>query len=752
VASRSDDTSQVGDDQDDGESTPSASDSESGNGTDDSKDDDIRVEAKARLILAEEAETEIRKLALEDLEFIAGKQWHLEDEEARRQDGRPCLTINRLPTFVNQVANDQRMNRPAIKVNPLDNIGSEETAEVIQGMIRHIEYDSNAEAAYDTAFESAVSGGLGYWRYLTAYADPLSFNQEIQVKRIRNPLSVYFDPYSQEPDGSDANWAFIVDDLSKDDYKAKFPHSELARPDADWTSIGNDQAAWVREDSCRVAEYYFKETHEETIHLLSDGVTVRAKDLKAHMAAAAKVPGMNVRIEKTRKTNVPVVKWLKLNGVEILEKTDWLGSYIPIVPVYGTERYINGKRILESVIRHAKDPQRMYNYWKSAETETIALAPRAPFIGAEGQFEGYEAQWKTANKRNHPYLTYKLVTSAGEPLPPPQRQSFEPAVQAISQAAQMAGDDLKSTTGIYDAGMGAQGNETSGVAIQNRGAQIQTSTFHFVDNLKRSMRHGGRILAELIPKVYDTAMSQRLIGSDGEQKIVQINQPTTDDSGKKVIYTLDQGRYDATIDTGPSFATRRQEAAAGMISIAQVYPKLMDVAGDIFVKAQDWTYAQEISDRIKKTLPPGLADDGKQEPIPAKAQAQMQQMQQMIQQLSQHLNQKSQIIEQKAIESSMKKMELEHDERIELAKIQADIEINLAKLKSQSAQVLLGHQVKELMQREKMLGMDSKIGSDDPYADTDYDSQPAGAPGAPAGQGTQPPTGGQSPGQPMGTP
>lgn len=696
----------------------------------------ILDEAQARFTLAEEAESEIRKLALEDLNFRAGKQWPDNIEQDRNRDGRPCLVINRLPQFVQQVTNDQRQNRPAIKVHPVDSTADVETAKIIQGLIKHIEYNSNAEVAYDTAFESAAIGGFGYWRLITDFVDANSFDQEILIKRIRNPFSVFFDPYASEPDGSDASWAFIIDDLPPDEYKLRYPDSELAQAGADWAGIGNNLPGWVKSDSVRIAEYFYKETKDEIIHLLSTGESVRDADLQSRIMAAASAK-IQVEVVRSRKTRIPVIKWCKINGIEILEQTEWPGIHIPIVPVYGAELFVDGKRILESVIRNAKDSQRMYNYWASAETEAIALAPRTPFIVAEGQIEGYEEHWKTANRRNHAYLPYKPTTASGQMAPPPQRQSFEPAVQAITSARMVAADDLKATTGIYDASLGAQSQDTSGIAIQRRNTQAQTSNFHYVDNLTRSLRHTGRILVDLIPKIYDTARAARIIGDDGEQKVVTINQKFNDESGKEVLYPLDAGRYDVTVDTGPSFASKRQEAAASMLSLAQSYPQIMGLAGDLLVKNMDWPGSQEIAERIKKTLPPGLAEDPKQAQIPPQAQAQMQQMQMMIKQLTEHLHAASQVIE-------TKKLDLEHRERVEIMKLQVEAEIQLAKMGSESNMELLKHQVNEITQRLSLLDNDVPIGANDPGLDQAFAPVPNGPQGAPN------PTGGQSPGQPMG--
>jgi hypothetical protein len=724
-------------------------DAEDSSVEDGKSDEDILLIAKARLQLAEEAETEIRKHALDDLKFRAGEQWPDGIKNQRSIDERPCLVINRLPQFVQQITNDQRQNQPAIKVHPTDSLATEETAKVIQGLIRHIENNSNAEVAYDTAFESAVIGGFGYWRVITGFSDPDSFEQEIFIKRIKNPMSVFLDPYAQEPDASDANWGFVVDDISPDEFKQKYPDALASSMsiDAIWASA----PTWVREKNLRIAEYFYKEWTETKIHLLSTGETVRDEDLKQRLSDAA-TANIQSTVVKSRDTKIPVIKWVKLNGVEILEKTEWLGIYIPIVPVYGAELNVDGERILEGIIRNAKDPQRMYNYWKSAETEAIALAPRAPFIGAEGQFEGHESEWGTANKRNHPYLEYKQTALNGQQAPPPQRQTFEPAIQAITQASMASADDLKATTGIYDAGTGNQGNEQSGVAIDRRNTQVQTANFHFVDNIKRSLRHTGRILVDLIPKIYDTQRASRIIGDDGTASVVMLNGPTgeTGKDGKQILYSLDQGRYDAVMDVGPSYASKRQEAANSMMEFTKFYPQAALNVMDLITKNMDWPGAEEMSDRFKKMLPPGLATDDKQQPIPPQAQAQMKQMSQMIQQLSMHLDQKTQIIQQKQIETDQKKMVLEHDERIELAKIQADIEINMAKLGTQSSIALLQQEVATLQQREKILGMSAPLGSDDPALNPNFGGQPAGGSSAVAGQPPQQPTGGQSPGQTLG--
>lgn len=648
---------------------------------------DVLKRARERFTYAAEAEADIRKDAVDDLKFFAGFQWPEDVKTARELDKRPCLTINRLPKFVRQVTNEQRQNRPAIKVNPVDDKGDVETAEILEGLIRHIEYDSNAETAYDTASDGQVRCGFGYFRIITEYCDPMSFEQKISIKRVRDAFSVYMDPDYTEPDGCDAKWAFVISSMSRDSYKQEYPGTDMSQME-DWSAVGSSTGGWASKDEVRIAEYYEKTFKTVKIVKLSDGQTVRKdripKELLEIIEGKVLPPeGMQVpQILEERETQVPRIMWYKINGIEILDETEVFGSHIPIIPVLGDEIFINGKRTLESIIRNAKDPQRMYNYWVTSATETIALAPRAPFIGAEGQFEGYEQDWRMANVRSQAFLQYKKVVSdSGQVLPPPQRNTFEPPVQAITQALQISAEDLKATTGIYDAELGNRSQEQSGVALQRRVNQSNLSNMHYGDNFKRSLRHAGRILIEMIPFVYDSAQAVRVLGADGEQKIVKINEIFMK-QGQPTIYDLNRGEYDVTVDTGPSHQTKRQEAVADMIDLTKNYPQLMQFCGDLLVKNMDWPGAQEIADRLRKTLPPGMAEEKTDDkpPLPPDVQMAMQKMNHLLQQQSQLIAQQDEVIR-------TKKLELESRERIELQKQRTELVIEQMKHDAAHAQL-----------------------------------------------------------------
>lgn len=658
-------------------------------------DEAILSLARERFELAVEAERELRKVALEDLNFRIGEQWPAEIKRDREAESRPCLTINRIPQFIRQITNDQRQNRPATKVYPVDEQGDVETAKIFQGLIRHIEKNSNADAAYDTAFEGAATKGFGFYRFVTDYVSPTSFNQEILIKRIRNAFSVYLDPFAKEPDASDASWGFIFEDISNEEYKETYPKSDIC--DAkDWATLGAQFPGWVQEKSVRVAEYFYKEFEDVEIALLNTGESVEKSNLPEQLPEG-------ISIVKERMARVPKVKWCKINATEILEKTDWLGQYIPIVPVYGDEVDREGQVFREGVIRHAKDSQRMYNYHASTETEAIALAPKAPFIIAEGQIPPeYANQWKTANIKTHAFLPYKPITTGGQAVPPPQRNSYEPAVMAITQARMGAAEDMKATTGIYDSSLGNRSNEVSGVAIRGRQMQSQTSNFHFIDNLSRSLRHGGRIMVDLIPKIYDTAQAARIIGDEGDQEIVKINE-AFERKGKMVNYDLTVGKYDVIIETGPSYATRRQEAAATMMDFAKSNPQQASMIADLIAKNMDWPGASEIAERLKKLLPPGIAEDDKnQAPLPPQAQQQIQQMNQMIEQLTGHLNEANEKIK-------MKTVELESKERIEFAKMENAIVLEQMQTTPLAAMKLVMEELAHLNARLELVGISKPI-------------------------------------------
>ena len=622
-------------------------------------DSDILTVARVRLDQAVSALAESREDEIDDLRFYAGSpdnQWQWPADvlatrgavQGQTINARPTLTINKLPQHVHQVTNDMRQNRPGAKVIPVDDNADVEVADVLNGMIRHIEYISDADVAYDTACENQVAYGEGYIRILTEYCDPNTFDQDIKIGRVRNSFSVYMDPLIQDPTGADAKWCFITEDVTKAEYERMYPD---AAPISTLQSLGvGDQSIsnWLNEDTVRIADYYYIDYEKATLNLYPGNITAFAdtpedKDLRAIYG----------KPKRTREVQNPKVKYCKINGYEILEKADWAGEWIPVVRIVGNEFEVDGRLYVSGLVRNAKDAQRMYNYWVSQEAEMLALAPKAPFIGYGGQFEGYEDKWKTANTNNWPYLEVNpdVTDGQGAVLPLPQRAQPPMASSGLLQAKSGAAEDIKSTTGQYNASLGMGSNERSGKAILARQKEGDVGTYHYGDNLARGVRHIARQLIDLIPKIYDTQRIARIIGEDGETKMVKINpeqpQPVNkivDERGVVIekIYNPGLGKYDVVATTGPGYATKRQEALEAMAQLLQGNPQLWQVAGDLFVKNMDWPGAQEMSQRFKKTIDPKiLASDDKSPELQAAEQqiqamgAEMENMHKMLQNINQ---------------------------------------------------------------------------------------------------------------------
>ena len=551
-------------------------------------------------------------------------------------NARPCLTINKLPQHVLQVTNDQRQNRPSGKVIPADDKADVEVAEIFNGIVRHIEYISDADVAYDTACDNQVTFGEGYFRILTEYCDENSFDQDLRIGRIRDSFSVYMDPTIQDPCGSDAEWCFINQELTKEEYERQFPNA--ATLSSLQYGVGDGQLnAWVNQDTVRIAEYFHIEHKTKTLNQYHGGITAMKGSVEAKQAEM-----MGLVAIKSREVDVKTVKWCKTNGFEVLESRDWAGKCIPVIRVIGNEFEIDGRMYVSGLVRNAKDAQRMYNYWVSQEAEMLALAPKAPFIGYGGQFEGYEQQWKTANINNWPYLEVNpdVTDGQGNVLPLPARAQPPMASSGLLQAKAGASDDIKSSTGQYDSSLGATSNERSGRAILAREKQSDTGTYHYVDNLARAIRYATRQLVDMIPKIYDTQRIARIIGVDGEtdQAMIDPTQPMPvkkiqDERGIviKKIYNPGVGKYDVAVTTGPSYMTKRQESLDAMSQLLQGNPQLWAVAGDLFIKNMDWPGAQEMSQRFAKTIDPKLLSN---EDDPA-LQAAHQQMQAMGKEMEQ---------------------------------------------------------------------------------------------------------------------
>lgn len=618
--------------------------------------------AKERFKQAEEDEKEIRIEAEKDLKFVSGDQWDELIKQDRVQAKRPVLTFNRLPTYVQQVANEARQNKAEIKFSPTDNEATEDTADVIEGLARHIQYTSDAGIAYETALEYAVSCSFGFYRFLTGYCDEESFDQELKVVPVYDPASVY-GVLLPAIFGRECPWAFVIEDMPKEEYKRLYSDTDAATQGFQGDALGD----WVSDDTIRIAEYWYVEYKKETIVQQADGsVTV----------ADAKTDLKSIPDERKREIQKPTVKFCKMNGMEVLpgSETEWLGSTIPIIPCLGKQLIVKGKPKLFSLIRFLREPQQLINYAKTRIAETLATSPVGPYIGPVGFMQGREQQWRDINIKMSP-VEYNVVDAGGKPLPPPARQTFEPPIASLSEFAAQEVDDLKAISGIFDQSLGEGTNDQSGLAIQRRQRQSNATNLHFIDNLERAQKKGAPVIAEMIKPIYgSTARMIRILGADEAPKIVKVNQDYQK-GNETVNHDLSKGKYDLIVTVGKSFSTKRMESFDMMTSILQGQPQLMLMIGDIFFKNSDTAGADQMAERFKRIISmthPGLIDQ-ENDPIPPQAKAAIVQAQQQTQAMHAYAQQQEQEVQKLTQEKQAKIVDNQFKMEIEKMRIEADI-------------------------------------------------------------------------------
>lgn len=596
-------------------------------------DEDYIADAKAEFDLTQEAWADNRREFLDDIRFARlEEQWPEQIRRERELDGRPCLTLNQLHAYIFQIVNDARQNKPGITVHPVDSDADPETAEIYNGLIRHIEQSSDADVAYDTAMDFAVSGGFGYWRVNTRYSCDDTFDQDLAIERMPDPLAVFPDRHSTAADSSDWNRCFVIDGIPKSAFEKRWPGKDAVGFDASGYTYERRREV-SDEEMIQIAEDWTRVQVPRTITVISaPDPNAQAANPDVHAVVDALMPdtmiiGMDVYeankqifdllgmkpVGKTREVMSYKVTQRILSGCDVLETVDWAGEFIPIVPVWGEELTVEGRRVLRSLIRGAKDAQRMFNYHHTTATEVVSLQPKTPFIGRKGSFETDAAKWATSNTQTHAYIEYD-----GPDMP--QRVAMAGVPAGALQLASDARDLIQSIVGIFNSSIGKQSNETSGVAINARDAQADTGSFHFHDNLNRAIRHCGRILLDLIPKVYSTARMLRILGPDGTPSIVPVNQPFQQPQmgpdGKPLIdpatqqvatltkvFDLSAGHYDLIVKAGPSFASQREELVTKLTEMMRSAPQIAPVVMDLFVKNFDIPDAQEIAARIERMMP-----------------------------------------------------------------------------------------------------------------------------------------------------
>ena len=662
----------------------------------------------------------------EDIKFARmGDQWDDTVKKQRKQEGRPALTINKLPAFIRAIVNESRQNRPSIQVTPSDNFGDEETAQVIGGLIKSIERRSSAEVAYATALDCAVTGGFGFFRVDIDYVNDESFSIEAKINRIPNPLSVHWDTTSTRFDAADWDHCFVSDFMKKEEYEDKYPGASTSSFETDSREETGDQ--WLQDDSIRIAEYFCRKPDSYELQLIAmtdpqtgevKTQTVREQDLitmatrffenqqldpsiasneEELIQAFMSMSGSELR--QTREVETHKIMRYIMNGDEILETDLWPGKKMPICPVWGEEVFVDGRRHFRSLVRDAKDSQQMFNFWRSASTELVALAPKTPFIGPKGFIpKGDETKWASANTRSHAYLEYNK--SAGEA---PSRQPFAGVPAGVLQEAANNIDDMKSIMGIFDSSLGARSNETSGKAIMARERQGDVSNFHFLDNMSRAISYCGEVLIDVIPSVYSAEDSIRILGEDEKAKVVKLTQEAggsvkSGPNGGQALYNLSVGVYDVNVKSGPSFSTQREETRETLIEIMRQVPDAAPFVGDVLLDHMDFVGADLVAKRLKHLLPPEIkqAEEAENQSDNPEMAAMQQQLQAKDQQMQQAQQQVMQEIERMKAENEAMKQ----DKQAQMIKAESDAKKSQADAMAKGEELRIREMELELKAKE----------------------------------------------------
>lgn len=606
---------------------------------------------------ASSAASEQRNRMREDMRFsnpTDPDQWDMKMRQARDLDSRPSYVFDQTNQYIAQVVNDARKNKPQIETVPANSGADEKVSTALDGMIRQIEYVSSASMAYDTALEHAARVGLGWFRIVPKLVNGSRNEQEIRILRVHDPLMVQFDPNFTSPDGSDQTFGFVETILPTAIFQRMYP--DRKKDYANWQDKGGD---WFSSDTVRIVEFFKQEEKKKSRLRISDIDKDKTPDGRLELTE-------DEYWEVDRKTNVrlkvhsqwmeseKVVKWYKLDGNDFLEEgTEFPSKYIPLIPVMGYESWIEGKRMLCGMVRRMMPGQRAYNIERNAELEWMAKQPKSPWVTPWEAVANHQREWASANSSDQAYLPYDHLDAQGNPLPPPQRAGAPATSQAFGLLSQKGLSDIQASIGMYRANLGAPSNETSGIAIRRREEQGDTANFHYIDNLARGLTQAGRVIVDMIPRLYDTKRAVQILGMDGKAETITINprlgKPFKQDGKKTVEINLSTGDYDVRCKVGPAYTSLREEMAENLTRIVSSSPQLMTVLGPMWARSQDWPEAEHVSKLLLAMAPPPVqAIENDDAEIPPAALMKIQQQNQALQQAQAQLQQMSQMLQQAA--------------------------------------------------------------------------------------------------------
>jgi len=587
--------------------------------------DPIANEARAFLDMCQEWYGEAQRRFVDDLKFAwadsdNGYQWPNNIRSSRDIDQRPSLTINVLRQHNLMIRNQALQAKSDVKIRGTKGGSSAESAQALKWIIQHIKYKSNAQAVYKWAQRFQVDAGWGWWRLVTEWASNDSWDQEIRIRPVWDPLSVVMDPDARLPDKSDARKAVIFDIIPRDEFNAAYPELRQFVGDAPLGDFGNSAGEWLPKNHIMVAEYFRKVPQEDLL------VNFSYQDVR-HNVRRSELPDeiaeviLNDPLTRTRQIIDDKIEWHLIAGEKVIDSTTWLGKYIPLVQIVGEEGVVDGTYDCKGHTRAMKDAQRMFNYNASSQVEFVALQSKTPYIAPIEAIQAFQTYWETSNQINHAFLPYTSVNEMfpEKPIPPPIRQEPPNFAPGFQQGMETSFNQMMMASGQWQNQMGMLGNERTGEAISQRQQQGDTATFHFQDNYADGLIYEAKQLIDLIPKVYVTKQILSITNDDGEEFDLMIDPAARQAYEQKLdhqnqvvarVFNPLIGEYDVAADVGPAVGTRREQNVEQLGLLLTQAPALTGLIGDLLLKNMDFEEAQEAARRLRRMVPPQALGQG----------------------------------------------------------------------------------------------------------------------------------------------
>lgn len=583
-------------------------------------DDEVNFLAYAVQLFQDDLEYDRfnREAAIEDAKFMVGDQWDEAIKQRRIDAQKPTLTFNRLPAFVAQVIGNRRLSETEIKITA-DDAQYDKTAKIREGLVRSIQKNSRAQIAFNKSFENEVITGIGNFKLELEYAHDDVFEQDIKINAVENAFSIVWDRESSEPSGRDAHHVFEVELMTERNFKQEWPDAISGEPSTASDLLGIDVTAdWRPEGQVRVVNFWRMRSKKRILALLSpeqvmdaegnlDEEVINEIGEQVEDVTDLELADFQDRIVSNseglpliREVDVKYAQLYVLTATDLLEGPyDLPISRVPIFRVPGWDINVGETRVRFGLIRFLKDPQRLHNYWRSIIAEKLMLTPKGNWIATEAAVQGREEEWRNSHLSDDPLLIYN------EEGMPPVRVAPSQIENGLIEQSNMAAQDLKEISNMHEANLGQRSNEVSGKAILARQRVGETGTVIYQDNQDYAQEECGRTINELIPFVYDTRRTIKIMGEEGQElPPVLINDTTS-----KTSYDMTAGKYSVSSVTGPSYVTKRVEAQEAMLAMVNSMPQTMAVAVDKIVEAQDWPGKQGIVDRLRTQLPPGVLSE-----------------------------------------------------------------------------------------------------------------------------------------------